>query len=154
MSEERVRFYSAEIVLGLSHMHRMGFMYRDMKPSNVLLMYNGHIKLVDLGGVVDPHERFLKANGDGETALSYLSEYAHSSNSSSKAISRDDVEPTCIPGVDTSSSKGPSSKAHSSKGHSSKGETEFSGERRHVGAIFDDHSHPSLRAYSIMGTPG
>lgn len=62
MPEARVHFYTAEIVIGLAHMHRMGFMYRDLKPDNILLMPNGHIKLTDLGGVVDPQERLLKSH--------------------------------------------------------------------------------------------
>ena len=49
----RVKFYSAEIVLALAHLHQMGLMYRDLKPNNVLLHEDGHIQLVDLGGVVD-----------------------------------------------------------------------------------------------------
>jgi serine/threonine protein kinase len=34
LSEERVRFYAAEIVLGISYLHQMGLMYRDLKPNN------------------------------------------------------------------------------------------------------------------------
>ena len=49
MPEERVRFYAAEIMLTLAHIHRMGMIYRDLKPQNVLLMADGHIKLVDMG---------------------------------------------------------------------------------------------------------
>lgn len=60
MEETRVKFYVAEAVLALCHLHNMGFMYRDFKPSNVLLLADGHIKLVDLGGVIDPEERILK----------------------------------------------------------------------------------------------
>lgn len=63
MLNDRVCFYAAEIVLALSHMHQMGFLYRDLKPSNVLLMGDGHIKLVDMGGVVDPQERVLNTTG-------------------------------------------------------------------------------------------
>lgn len=48
MDPDRVRFYTAEIVLGLSHMHKMGLVYRDVKPGNVLLMPNGHIKLLGI----------------------------------------------------------------------------------------------------------
>ena len=50
---KRVKFYSAEIILALAHLHQMGLMYRDLKPNNVLLHEDGHIQLVDLGGVVD-----------------------------------------------------------------------------------------------------
>lgn len=55
LSEERVRFYVAEIVLALSYLHQMGLMYRDLKPNNVLLNEDGHIQLVDLGGVADEY---------------------------------------------------------------------------------------------------
>jgi len=53
ISEERALFYGAEIALGLDHIHKMGMIYRDLKPANVLLNLDGHIQLVDLGGVVD-----------------------------------------------------------------------------------------------------
>jgi hypothetical protein len=53
LEEERVRFYVAEMVLALSYLHQMGLMYRDLKPNNVLLNEDGHIQLVDLGGVAD-----------------------------------------------------------------------------------------------------
>jgi len=53
LDEERVRFYVAEIVLALSYLHQRGLMYRDLKPNNVLLNEDGHIQLVDLGGVTD-----------------------------------------------------------------------------------------------------
>lgn len=62
MTVERVRFYSAEIILAIAHLHQMGFMYRDLKPHNVLLLGNGHIKLVDLGGVIDPSDNLLRSN--------------------------------------------------------------------------------------------
>ena len=59
LSEVRVKFYAAEIVLALIHLHHMGLMYRDLKPTNVLLNDDGHIKLVDLGGVVDAEGKTL-----------------------------------------------------------------------------------------------
>lgn len=49
-SEEQARFYSAEVVLALEHLHdQMKIIYRDLKPENILLTKDGHIKLADFG---------------------------------------------------------------------------------------------------------
>ncbi|CAM9553864.1 unnamed protein product [Ascophyllum nodosum] len=45
----RSRFYSAEITLALQYVHRLDIVYRDLKPENVLLDGEGHIRLTDFG---------------------------------------------------------------------------------------------------------
>ncbi|KAH6628435.1 kinase-like domain-containing protein [Chaetomium tenue] len=59
--EDMARFYAAEIVLILEHLHEHqgGIAYRDMKPENLLLDGEGHIKLVDFG--------FAKRLGNNES---------------------------------------------------------------------------------------
>jgi len=47
--ESRVRFYAAEILLALEHLHENGIIYRDLKPENLLLTNDGHICLTDFG---------------------------------------------------------------------------------------------------------
>lgn len=48
-SEDRARFYAAEIALGLEHVHAMNIIYRDLKPENLLLDADGHIRITDFG---------------------------------------------------------------------------------------------------------
>ncbi|KAI9216696.1 kinase-like domain-containing protein [Blastocladiella britannica] len=48
-SEERAKFYTAELTLAIEHLHRYGIVYRDLKPENVLLDSTGHIALTDFG---------------------------------------------------------------------------------------------------------
>ncbi|KAI7849034.1 kinase-like domain-containing protein [Circinella umbellata] len=48
-SEGRTLFYAAEIVHGLSTLHKHGIIYRDLKPENVLIGRDGHIVLTDFG---------------------------------------------------------------------------------------------------------
>ncbi|XP_050371549.1 serine/threonine-protein kinase UCN [Argentina anserina] len=42
-----LRFYLAEIVCALEHLHTMGLAYRDLKPENVLIQHSGHVTLTD-----------------------------------------------------------------------------------------------------------
>jgi rhodopsin kinase len=48
-TEKRARFYAAQVLLGLEHVHRMSIIYRDLKLENVLLDNFGNAKISDLG---------------------------------------------------------------------------------------------------------
>ena len=47
--EDEARFYIAELILGIEHLHELDIIYRDLKPENILISQDNHIKLADFG---------------------------------------------------------------------------------------------------------
>ena len=48
-SESATRFYISQLVEAVHSIHRMGFIHRDIKPDNIVLSRDGHVKLIDFG---------------------------------------------------------------------------------------------------------
>ena len=48
-AEQRARIYAAEIIEAIGCLHKNGIIYRDLKPENVLLDKDGHIRITDFG---------------------------------------------------------------------------------------------------------
>jgi serine/threonine-protein kinase MRCK len=49
LPEDMAKFYIAETVLAIDSLHKLGYVHRDIKPDNILLDVNGHIRLADFG---------------------------------------------------------------------------------------------------------
>lgn len=48
-SEKEARFYLAESILAVESVHKLNYIHRDLKPDNILICKDGHIKLTDFG---------------------------------------------------------------------------------------------------------
>lgn len=49
LEEHVARFFIAEVILAIEYIHSMNVIYRDLKPDNILIDADGHIKLADFG---------------------------------------------------------------------------------------------------------
>lgn len=49
LSEEESRFYIAETILAVESVHKLNYIHRDLKPDNLLIGRDGHVKLSDFG---------------------------------------------------------------------------------------------------------
>lgn len=57
---KRAKYHTAEIVLGLMHLHSLGIIYRDLKPENVIFDDEGHCRISDMGLAVIAGARKIK----------------------------------------------------------------------------------------------
>lgn len=70
LSEDEARFYIAEVILALEYLHSLGIIYRDLKPDNIIIESDGHIKLTDFG--------LSKENVESDfTSNSFVGTYAY-----------------------------------------------------------------------------
>ena len=67
-SEKLSKFYAMEILLGFKALHDKDIVYRDIKPENILVDMEGHIRIADFGlsKVIPPNERSYSFCGSPE----------------------------------------------------------------------------------------
>ena len=58
-SNDVALFYTTQILLAFQYLHRMDIAYRDLKPENLLIDKDGHIKLTDFGFAKIVKDRFV-----------------------------------------------------------------------------------------------
>jgi len=51
-------FYAAEITLIIDYLHSLAVVYRDLKPENLLLDREGHLKICDFGFAKKLNDRY------------------------------------------------------------------------------------------------
>lgn len=71
--EKWAKFYCAEVVLALDAIHSMGFVHRDVKPDNMLLDAQGHLKLADFGTCMRMDVNFMVRSDTAVGTPDYIS---------------------------------------------------------------------------------
>ena len=80
LTEDEARFYIAELILSIESIHKLDCIHRDIKPDNILIDKNGHIKLSDFG-LAKISEKLFENNNNNFTGCRNGKEiYRHEKN--------------------------------------------------------------------------
>ena len=87
LPEQEAKFYAAEIVMAIESVHKLDCIHRDLKPDNVLIDSDGHIKLSDFGLTKKLDIKLIDNNLQNELRNFGNNNYGTSSNSRFKKLS-------------------------------------------------------------------
>ena len=71
LTEEEAKFYIAELILAVECVHKLDCIHRDIKPDNILIDKDGHIKLSDFG-LAKVSERLYEINNNKNDNLNNI----------------------------------------------------------------------------------
>jgi CRP-like cAMP-binding protein len=60
-------FYTAALVIGLSHIHEKGVVFRDLKPENIMMDDKGYLRIIDFG--FSKKVPYTKTDANGEVKV-------------------------------------------------------------------------------------
>ena len=87
LPEQEAKFYAAEIVMAIESVHKLDCIHRDLKPDNVLIDADGHIKLSDFGLTKKLDIKLIDNNLQNELRNFGNTTYGTNSNSRFKNLS-------------------------------------------------------------------
>ena len=87
LPEQEAKFYAAEIVMAIESVHKLDCIHRDLKPDNVLIDSDGHIKLSDFGLTKKLDIKLIDNNLQNELRNFGNNNYGSNSNSRFKNLS-------------------------------------------------------------------
>jgi serine/threonine-protein kinase MRCK len=62
LPEEMTRFYISEMILAIDSVHKLNYIHRDIKPDNIVLDSQGHIRLADFGSCLRMENGLVQSN--------------------------------------------------------------------------------------------
>jgi serine/threonine-protein kinase MRCK len=62
LPEEMTKFYIAEMILAIDSVHKLNYIHRDIKPDNIVLDPQGHVRLADFGSCLRMQNGFVQSN--------------------------------------------------------------------------------------------